>query len=459
MSRFRSWIALSVVAIPAFAAGASAQVDSIHDTPRPKETLAEVVRTGRFLCIDGPDEYVGVEHRTKLASHAWQLPCGTWVVSEVDPETSWLWLGKDEGLCEEFLLLDCSGNVIVASPRPGQRFVVPGYCCEARTPKARVWIVSKIGWAWRDKGSGYSFAEIDKLSNDSTPLGSLWTCTPEANRPFKLFLGPGGVAWRIPVTAEYDSDAGIDLHWKEEGGSVRVVKLGYRVDVGKRRGSELVFEHFEPTPEVVDYLGEHWPRSALGFPEGGWQAGPRSGYESTYVCTFAGYTPTERDYYFALNEFDERLRTFKAGSGSDRGAEGERNSGNYRPVASPADSGSAARAPLLQRAATPNPPGSPDGEEILEPGPNVVPPILLSISKPKYPTAAVEGRIEGDVSVMILVDEEGRVADVELVSGVGMGVGIDEAALEAARSCVFRPAMKNGRVRKMRYHLVIPFRL
>lgn len=68
-------------------------------------------------------------------------------------------------------------------------------------------------------------------------------------------------------------------------------------------------------------------------------------------------------------------------------------------------------------------------------------------------------KVEGTVVVSLLVDETGRVAETRLESGVSQNVGINEAALAAARSAVFNPATKSGVRVKMWYQLKIPFKL
>lgn len=68
-------------------------------------------------------------------------------------------------------------------------------------------------------------------------------------------------------------------------------------------------------------------------------------------------------------------------------------------------------------------------------------------------------KVEGTVVVSLLVDETGRVAETRLDSGVSQKVGINEAALAAARSAVFSPATKSGVRVKMWYQLKIPFKL
>jgi len=68
-------------------------------------------------------------------------------------------------------------------------------------------------------------------------------------------------------------------------------------------------------------------------------------------------------------------------------------------------------------------------------------------------------RVEGTVSLSVLVDENGRVLDVRLESGVSQNVGINEAALTAARSAKFQPATKEGVRVKAWHRLTIPFKL
>lgn len=56
----------------------------------------------------------------------------------------------------------------------------------------------------------------------------------------------------------------------------------------------------------------------------------------------------------------------------------------------------------------------------------------------EYPEEARRAGVEGDVIVRILVDENGRVAEVTLVKGAGFG--LDRKALDIARRMRFRPA-------------------
>ncbi len=61
----------------------------------------------------------------------------------------------------------------------------------------------------------------------------------------------------------------------------------------------------------------------------------------------------------------------------------------------------------------------------------------------KYTKQAQLAEIEGKVRVEVTVDETGHVIAARLLSG--LGYGLDEVALEAARKCVFEPATLCGR--------------
>jgi len=69
-------------------------------------------------------------------------------------------------------------------------------------------------------------------------------------------------------------------------------------------------------------------------------------------------------------------------------------------------------------------------------------PRLLRMVEPVYPPEAFAKKVEGVVSVEILVDADGRVARMRITQSVPL---LDAAALAAVRQWVFSPAMKDGR--------------
>jgi TonB family protein len=91
-------------------------------------------------------------------------------------------------------------------------------------------------------------------------------------------------------------------------------------------------------------------------------------------------------------------------------------------------------------------------------GGSAVPPKLVSTPKPEYPPLARKLGVEGVVVLSVLVDEQGRVEDVQLLEGISQNVGINEAALQVARGAHFTPATRNGTRVKMWTRLRIPFK-
>jgi len=71
-----------------------------------------------------------------------------------------------------------------------------------------------------------------------------------------------------------------------------------------------------------------------------------------------------------------------------------------------------------------------------------VEPEVLTSPPPGYPEIAREYRVEGQVVLWVLVGTDGHVAQVRVRQGVPM---LNEAAVEAVRRWLFRPALANGR--------------
>jgi TonB family protein len=63
------------------------------------------------------------------------------------------------------------------------------------------------------------------------------------------------------------------------------------------------------------------------------------------------------------------------------------------------------------------------------------------------------------VLLSVLVDENGKVGDVRILERVRQNVGINEAAVSAARRAKYQPATKDGVRVKMWTNLRLPFRL
>ena len=66
---------------------------------------------------------------------------------------------------------------------------------------------------------------------------------------------------------------------------------------------------------------------------------------------------------------------------------------------------------------------------------------LATQPEPVYPPIAKAARIQGDVVLSIVVDEQGQIVSEKVVSGPAM---LQQAALDAVKEWRYRPYMLNG---------------
>jgi protein TonB len=78
--------------------------------------------------------------------------------------------------------------------------------------------------------------------------------------------------------------------------------------------------------------------------------------------------------------------------------------------------------------------------------------------EPRYPPLARARRLQAEVTVEVLVDENGAVERTRLARSDTQNVGFNEAAVDAVRGARFRPATKNGVPVKMWKRFTFPFR-
>jgi len=70
-------------------------------------------------------------------------------------------------------------------------------------------------------------------------------------------------------------------------------------------------------------------------------------------------------------------------------------------------------------------------------------PVPITSPKPVYPEIATQAGVEGKVLVHILIGKDGRVLRAEVDEHVHVTM-LDQAALEAARQWIFKPALSNN---------------
>ena len=97
--------------------------------------------------------------------------------------------------------------------------------------------------------------------------------------------------------------------------------------------------------------------------------------------------------------------------------------------------------------------------DLVEPGPDVIPPLATYKAPPTYPPLAARQRLGGSVVMDVLVDENGAPQEIKVVRGIKPDLGLDAAAVNAVRNWRFRPATKNGVRVKVHVTLTTTFKL
>ncbi len=73
---------------------------------------------------------------------------------------------------------------------------------------------------------------------------------------------------------------------------------------------------------------------------------------------------------------------------------------------------------------------------------DITPPRLSEVANPYYTPEARKKKIEGTVTLAIVVNQKGDVADAKVVKG--LGYGLDENAILAVKEWKYKPAEKDG---------------
>jgi protein TonB len=75
---------------------------------------------------------------------------------------------------------------------------------------------------------------------------------------------------------------------------------------------------------------------------------------------------------------------------------------------------------------------------------------------PVYPEMAHDSRVAGSVTLLVLIDEAGRVVDTSVLDATPEGV-FEQAAQQALANAAFYPAQKDGRVVRSRVLIKVEF--
>jgi TonB family protein len=73
---------------------------------------------------------------------------------------------------------------------------------------------------------------------------------------------------------------------------------------------------------------------------------------------------------------------------------------------------------------------------------DITPPKLREVATPEYTAEAKKKKIEGSVTLLIVVDKKGEVTNAKVIKG--LGYGLDENAVVAVKEWRYKPAEKDG---------------
>jgi len=88
-------------------------------------------------------------------------------------------------------------------------------------------------------------------------------------------------------------------------------------------------------------------------------------------------------------------------------------------------------------------------------GGGVLAPVVITEVDPEFSEEARKAKFSGSVEVYLIVDEMGQPVNVRVARGVGMG--LDEKAVEAVKQYRFKPAMKDGKPVKVDLYVDVNF--
>ena len=86
---------------------------------------------------------------------------------------------------------------------------------------------------------------------------------------------------------------------------------------------------------------------------------------------------------------------------------------------------------------------------------DITPPRLSEVANPYYTPEARKKKIEGTVTLAIVVDQKGDVVDAKVVKG--LGYGLDENAIVAVKEWKYKPAEKDGEPIAVKMEVTVDF--
>ncbi|MDR3765081.1 MAG: energy transducer TonB [Acidobacteriota bacterium] len=87
----------------------------------------------------------------------------------------------------------------------------------------------------------------------------------------------------------------------------------------------------------------------------------------------------------------------------------------------------------------------------------ITPPRLREVATPEYTPEAKKLKIEGQVTLQIVINKKGEVVDAKVVKGIGHG--LDENAVAAVKEWRYSPAEKDGEPIAVKLEVTVDFYL
>jgi protein TonB len=91
--------------------------------------------------------------------------------------------------------------------------------------------------------------------------------------------------------------------------------------------------------------------------------------------------------------------------------------------------------------------------------PGLIQPVLKRQTFPKYTSAALRAKIQGEVKIEAVVLADGTVGDVRIVQSLDKALGLDEAAIAAVKQWIFDPGTLDAKPVPVLVTVMTEFRL
>ena len=98
-------------------------------------------------------------------------------------------------------------------------------------------------------------------------------------------------------------------------------------------------------------------------------------------------------------------------------------------------------------------------QEIYKVGKDVSAPVPIKQVKADYTAEAKAQRIEGAVTLDVIINADGKVRDVKVAKSLDSVFGLDKSAVAAAKEWTFKPALKDGKAVPVQVGILMTFTL